>query len=114
MRQSENRPGYYNNALSYADRVAEAVSASHPERSLDVYMAALNAQLPHAHPHAYESAAVYLRKLRPIYKALGRAGEWDALLASIRENYRNRPRFMEILDRLDGRTILDSAKPKRK
>jgi uncharacterized Zn finger protein len=114
MRKEPQRPAYYYSAMSYADRVADAVSASHPERTLEIYTAALNAQLPQAHPSAYENAAGYLRKLRPVYKALGRAAEWNALVASIRDKYRNRPRFMEILDRLDGKTILDSAKPKRK
>jgi hypothetical protein len=28
----------------------------------------------------------------------------------IREKYRNRPRFMEILDKLDGRTILQTQR----
>ena len=40
-----------------------------------------------------------LKKLRPIYESLDRAGEWNELLTSIREQYRNRPRFMEILDK---------------
>ena len=30
------------------------------------------------------------------------------LPAKTRENYRNRPRFMEILDKLDGRTIFQT------
>ena len=98
----------------HADRVAVAVSTSHPEQALEIYNAALNAQLPIAEHSAYEAATSYLKKLRPIYEALGRAGEWATALATIREKYRNRPRFMEILDRIDGRTILDSARPKRK
>jgi hypothetical protein len=32
------------------------------------------------------------------------------LLAEIREKYRNRPRFMEILDKLEGRTIIQTQK----
>ena len=31
-------------------------------------------------------------------------------LTEIRVKYRNRPRFMEILDTLDGRTILQAEK----
>jgi hypothetical protein len=33
-----------------------------------------------------------------------------ALLADIREKYRNRPRFMELLDKLEGRTILQTQR----
>ena len=114
MRQAKPEPGYRPHSPSYADRVAAAVSDSHPARALEIYTAALNAQLPNAQPSAYEAAAGYLKKLRPIYEALERLGEWEALVASIREKYRNRPRFMEILESVDGRTILDSARPKRK
>jgi uncharacterized Zn finger protein len=114
MRSGPRRPDDYGAPLAYAERVAAAVSAEYPERALEIYLAALNAQLPHAHYSAYEAAVGYLKKLRPIYEALGRAGEWTALLASIREKYRNRPRFMELLDRLDGRTIVQSARPRRK
>lgn len=107
-------PYRYNSALGYADRVAEAVSATHPERALEIYQAALNAQLPHAQQSSYEAATGYLRKLRPIFEALGRASDWTALLTSIREKYRNRPRFMESLDGLEGRTIVQSNRTRRK
>ena len=105
---------YYGGALGYADRVAEAVAAVYPERAIAIYRDALNAQLPVAQPSAYESAAAYLRKLRPIYKGLNREGEWTALIASIRETYRNRPRFMDLLDGVEGRTIVQSARPRRR
>jgi hypothetical protein len=36
------------------------------------------------------------------------------LLTAIREKYRNRPRFMELLDGVDGRTIVQSTRPRRK
>jgi len=98
---------------SYADQVAAAVATAHPERSLDIYRRGVEANLKEAHMSAYESCAAYLRKLRPILKALGRAEEWTRLLADIRENYRNRPRFMEILDALEGRTILETQSARR-
>ena len=100
--------------LSYADRVAEAVAASHPGADARDLPAALDAQLPHADYSAYEAAAGYLKKLRPIYKALGRPSEWAPLVASIREKYRNRPRFMELLDSLEGRTIVQVAQSRKK
>ena len=105
MLSRQKGPGAYNNPLNYSDRVAAAVSAAYPERAIEIYLAALNAQLPIAEQSAYEAATGYLKKLRPIYEALNRAGEWTALLASIREKYRNRPRFMVLLDNLDGQTI---------
>jgi uncharacterized Zn finger protein len=114
MRSGPRQPGGWSPATSYADPVAEAVADAYPERALEIYQAALNAQLPHAQLSAYESAVRYLKKLRPLYEALGRSDEWPALVASIRETYRNRPRFMELLDNLDGRTILQATRPRRK
>jgi hypothetical protein len=36
------------------------------------------------------------------------------MVASIREKYRNRPRLMELLDGLEGRPIVQSARTRRK
>ncbi len=101
--------GAYGHA-SYSDQVAVAVAATHPERALDIYRRGLEAHLKLANVSAYENCAIYLRKMRPILKSLGRAEEWTRLLAEIRQGYRNRPRFMEILDTLEGRTILQTQK----
>lgn len=106
-----SRYGYSN---GYADRVAAAVVGSHPERSLDLYRAKLNAALPHADPIAYEATTECLRRMRPILRSLNRDAEWTQLVADIRQNYRNRPRFMECLDKLDGRTILQTEQSRRK
>ena len=99
---------------STGDRVAAAVAKSHPERALEIYRQGLESHLPHASVSSYESAAVYLKAMRPIMKSLKRAKEWDALVAEIREKYRNRPRFMEVLDRLEGRTIVATQKARRR
>lgn len=52
--------------------------------------------------------------MRPIYQAMNREPEWAALVASIREKYRNRPRFLELLDGLEGQTIVESARAQRR
>ena len=92
------------------DRGAAAVAKSHPERALEIYRRHLDATLPQAQISAYELAARYLKNLQTIMKSLGKQSDWTALLAEIREKYRNRPRFMEILDKLEGRTILQTQK----
>ena len=102
--------GFGGYSSGYADRVAAAVAESHPERALEIYRRELDATLPQPNVSAYQAAAGCLRKMRPIMKSLGRETEWTALLANIQTQYRNRPRFMEILEKLDGRTILQSQK----
>ena len=43
-------------------------------------------------------------------KALHREAEWEGLLAAIRMRYKNRPKFMEILDKLDPRPIVEQKR----
>ena len=97
----------------YGDQVAAAVTESHPERSLAIYRQRVDDHLPHASASAYEAVASYLRKMRPILQSLHREVEWNALLADIRLRYKNRPKFMEILDKLDPRPIVEQRKARR-
>jgi len=116
MRAEHKHPadGWGWHAHEIAERVAAAVAKSHPERALEIYQQQLERHLPQANISAYESAADCLRKMRPIMKSLKREKQWHALVAEIRQKYRNRPRFMEILERLEGRTILETQKARRK
>jgi len=103
----------WNSAAALASRVAAAVAKSHPERALEVYRRELEAHLPHANQGAYESAAACLRKMRPIMQSLDRDDFWFELIKDIREKYRNRPRFMETLDKLERRPIVATQKRRR-
>lgn len=104
------RVGWHFGAGSYADKVAAAVAESHPERTLEVYRGCVDQNLTRADLSAYETVAAYLKKMRPILKSLDRGWEWNVLVTEIRTNYRNRPRFMEILDRLEARPILQKSR----
>lgn len=105
-----HRTGWNFGAGSYADKVAAAVAESHPERALEIYRGCIEENLPQASVSAYETVAAYLKKMRPILKSLDRGWEWNELVTDIRVNYRNRPRFMEILDRLEARPILQKSR----
>ncbi len=97
----------------YGDQVAAAVTESHPERSLAIYRQRVDDHLPHASASAYEAVAGYLRKMRPILQTLHREVEWNGLLADFRLRYKNRPKFMEILDKLDPRPIVEQKRARR-
>jgi uncharacterized Zn finger protein len=97
----------------YGDQVAAAVTESHPERSLAIYRQRVDDHLPHASASAYEAVAGYLRKMRPILQSLHREVEWNGLLADIRLRYKNRPKFVEILDKLDPRPIVEQKRARR-
>ncbi|MDP9175728.1 MAG: SWIM zinc finger family protein [Planctomycetota bacterium] len=98
---------------AYGDRVAEAVAKSHPQRAIDIYRQQVNQNLTQASVGAYETVAAYLRKMKPIMKSMERENDWTQIVEDIRLRHRNRPRFMEILDRLENRTILADQKTRR-
>ena len=112
MRAGRRSAGnYYGYGSShYDDQVAEAVATSHPNRALEIYQQRVNDNLTRASHSAYETVAAYLRKMRPLFKALKRENEWVQMLSDIRIRYRNRPRFMEVLDTLEGKTIVQSQR----
>lgn len=93
--------------------MAAAVAESHPERSLAIYRQRVDDHLPHASASAYEAVVGYLRKLRPIFQGLHRDSEWDGLLADIRLRYKNRHKFMKILEKLDPRPIVKQTRVQR-
>lgn len=109
-KQNHRRSVSWSGSDVYGDQVAAAVAESHPERSLDIYRQRVNDHLRHASVSSYEAIAGYLRKMRPIFRQLQRESEWEGLLADIRLHYKNRPRFMEILDILDPRPIVERKK----
>jgi uncharacterized Zn finger protein len=94
----------------YPDRVAEAVAHSHPERSLEIYRQRVSDNLGDASKSAYETVVRYLRKIHPILKRLDREKEWTQLIADIRQRHRNRPKLMEMLDRLNDQPIVKTLK----
>lgn len=115
MCRARTGPAYANawNGPDYrADSVAEAVAKSHPDRAIAIYRQRVEQNLGQASVGAYETVASYLRKLKPIMQSIGRGQDWKQSIEEIRLRHRNRPRLMEILDRLEERPIL--AKPKRR
>jgi uncharacterized Zn finger protein len=112
-KQTLRGPHFFGNYYD-SDRVAKAVATAYPQRALEIYRRKLDANLKQANTSAYQTCAVCLRNMRPIYKALDQDDHWNELLADVRHNYRNRPRFMEILDKLEGRSIVQSHKSSRR
>jgi uncharacterized Zn finger protein len=71
----------------------------HPADALDVYRRHLEAALQPANNRAYDQVAQLLEAIGPLYVALGRVEDFDALVAEIRTTYKRRPNLMSRLDR---------------
>ena len=100
----------WNGLGAHADRVAEACAGSHPQRSLEIYRQRVEQNLKATGTGAYETVASYLRKMRPIMKSIDREQDWKQLTEDIQIRYRNRPKLMELLERLENKPILAMRK----
>jgi uncharacterized Zn finger protein len=87
--------------------VADAVADTHPDRAVAIYRELAEGLIAQTKPAAYESAAGYLRKLRDLLTRIGRAAEWEGILAHLREEHRRKRTLMDVLDRLERRRIID-------
>lgn len=108
VKKQRSEYGWY--GREYGDQVAEAVAKTHPQRSLEIYRQYVNDCLGSASRSAYETVAAYLKKMRPILKSLARESELNQIVGDLRQRFRNRPRFVEILDTVEGKTILQSER----
>jgi uncharacterized Zn finger protein len=88
-------------------QVAVAVAATHPDRALELYRSIIERDVARTSPSAYEDALPYLRKVRALLHKQNRDAEWTAYLAGLREQHRRKRRFLEVLDRLENRRIVD-------
>lgn len=73
-----------------------------PEVSLEIWEEAIKKKLPETGKCAYEQITDLLRRERGPMAALGREAEWKARVRGLREVYKRRRLFVEILDELLG------------
>lgn len=78
--------------------LAEASAQSMPERTIELCRGALPAQLLHADRRDYHVVAETLTAMRVLAERIGAVDVVDAEVRSIREQYRRRPRLMDILN----------------
>lgn len=93
--------GYgYGWAGSLDDQVADAVAATHPDRAVGIWKKQAESLIDRTNVGAYESAAVYLRKVRDLLRTPDREDEWKEYLAALRQANKRKWRLVEVLDRL--------------
>jgi uncharacterized Zn finger protein len=89
------------------DRIAEAVVAKYPERAVAIWKQLAEEQIALTKPKAYEAAADYLRKVGRVLKQQGKEQDWQGYLTVLRRAHERKRRFVETLDILAGRRIVD-------
>ncbi|MDI6763381.1 MAG: SWIM zinc finger family protein [Thermodesulfobacteriota bacterium] len=89
------------------DNVAEAVAGCYPDRALTIWKSLAERQIALTKPKAYEEAARYLRKVHSLLKKLKREEEWKGYLLKLQQTHIRKTKMMEILNRIEGRRIID-------
>ena len=89
------------------DDIAGAVADRYPDRALAIWKDLSEKQIALTKPSGYEMAARHLRKVRDLLKKLKKENEWQSYLSHLRQTNARKSRLMEILDRLEGRRIVD-------
>ena len=89
--------------------VAEAIKSAHPDRAIAIWQEAAESQIAQVQVSGYEAAVPSLRNMKNALTRASRKQEWEAYLASLREQNKRRPRCLEVLSRLEGgrRRIID-------
>ena len=100
----DSKPWHHFAHGSVGAQVAEAVRATHPDRTIEIWKSMAEGQIAQTQVKAYETAGTYLRKVRNLMTKRRRKGEWEAYLKALREANRRKPRCVAMLDRLAGRT----------
>jgi uncharacterized Zn finger protein len=95
---------------SQSERVAKAVVDEFPERSIAIWKKLAENLIAQTKPSAYEVAASLLRKISQTYKKLNQEKEWQTYRNGLGQSNIRKIRFIEILDSLDGRRIIDGGK----
>lgn len=89
------------------DRIAEALQSKYPETSLEIWRTLAESNIAVVKPSAYQTAAIYLRKMKSLFQSLKRVQDWKEYLSRIRTKHKAKRRLMQILDSLDSRKIID-------
>jgi uncharacterized Zn finger protein len=89
------------------DKIAGAVVTLYPDRAITIWKNLAEKQIALTQPKAYETAALYLKKVHHFLKKLARESEWKSYLSELREAHARKKRLIQILDRLESRRIID-------
>ncbi|MGM0682050.1 MAG: hypothetical protein ACQES8_07480 [Thermodesulfobacteriota bacterium] len=87
--------------------VADAVMEVYPDISLEIWRGMAEKHISRVKPKAYEEAAIYLRKMRTVYKRTKRLPEWREYLEGLRAEHKRKRRLLEVLDVLENRRIIE-------
>ncbi|MFH1351878.1 MAG: hypothetical protein ABII26_13245 [Pseudomonadota bacterium] len=88
-------------------RIAEAVKKHYPERAVEIWKGIAESEIAQTKVKSYQEAGKYLRKIQRLLKQHKREKDWQDYVSQLRQANARKPRFVEILDTLAGKRIMD-------
>jgi len=92
------------------DKIATAIKEYAPERSVAIWKTIAEGLINQTKPSAYEQAASYLNKAEKVMKRRKKQSEWKKYLNGLRDKHARKRRFIEILDHLDSKPIINKKR----
>lgn len=90
------------------DKIAEAVKNHYPARALEIWKGIAESEIAQTKVKAYQEAGRYLKKIQRLLKQHEKEKDWKDYVVQLREANARKPRFIEILDSLSGKRIVDA------
>lgn len=69
--------------------VAQLAATEKPKAAIEIYQTLVTDLIASKNRSAYQSAVLYLRKIKSLYEEIKQKSQWDAYIASLRANYPN-------------------------
>ena len=86
--------------------MAEAVKKDYPERAVAIWKKIAEGEIAQVKPRAYQTAAIYLKKMARLLKEKNNGQEWEDYLKKLRQDHVRKSSLLAILDALEGKPIL--------
>jgi uncharacterized Zn finger protein len=80
-------------------QVAKAAEKDRPEAALRIYQTTVDQLINSRGRDNYKTAALYLKRMRPLFQRLNQPDAWETLIARIREKNRALRALKEELDK---------------
>ena len=89
---------------SVDDRVADAVTKTHPDKALSIWLKQANQHISQTNERGYQAGISYLRKIKKLLKTTKQSAEWQTILQAVRSQHKRKTKLMAMLDQFERTT----------
>ena len=90
--------------------IASAVQVHAPDRAVAIWKKTAESLIAQVKPSAYQEAGKYLRKAGAVMARQNHQEKWNQYLQNLRVQHARKRRLMEVLDTLDGKSIVKKGR----